>query len=94
MTGFQENVQKPNFRHLIPLNPRIKMFFQNSGRVTFFTLLTPIFMQSFRKLNERSPRYLKINGLADGLTDGQGRLPWTPSGKPGVQNYKKTAKLG
>ena len=42
----------------------------NSGRVTFFTLLTPNFMQSLRKTNEWSPRYLKT----DGLTNGQGRL--------------------
>ena len=50
MTGFLENVKKnSNFWHLIPLNPRIKIFFQNSSRVTFFTLLTPNFMQSFRK---------------------------------------------
>ena len=28
----------------------------------------------------------RTNGLTDVRTDGQGRLPWTPSGKPGVQN--------
>ena len=43
-------------------------------------------------------RYLKTEGLTDrqtdgrtdgrtdGQTDGQGRLLWTPTGKPGVQN--------
>ena len=70
-----------NFWHLIPLNPRIKIFFQNSGRVTFFTLLTPNFMQNFRKIEWAVSEIFK-----DGLTDGQGRLPWTPSGKPGIQN--------
>ena len=47
MSGFEENVQKTLF---LTLNPQIKIFFQNSGRVTFFTLLTPNFMQSFRKI--------------------------------------------
>ena len=74
MTGFRENVQKPNFRYLIPLDPRIKIFFQNFGRVTFFTLLTPNFMQSFRKkTNERSLRYLKMDGRTHGRTDGRTR---------------------
>ena len=45
MTGFRENVQKTQF---LTLNPRIKIFL-NSGRVTFFTLMMPNFMQSFRK---------------------------------------------
>ena len=45
MTCFEENVKKPNFWHLIPHLD----FFQNSGRVTLFILLTPNFMQSFRK---------------------------------------------
>ena len=30
----------------------------------------------------------------DGLTDGQGRLLWTPSGKPGVQKLEKGGVLG
>ena len=45
MTSFGENVQNPQF---FTLNPQIKIFFQNSGYVTFFSLLTPNFMQSFR----------------------------------------------
>ena len=36
-----------------------KNFFQNFGYVTFFTWLTPNFMQDFRKTNELSPRYLR-----------------------------------
>ena len=48
MIGIEENVKKPDFWHLIPLDPRIRIF-QNSGCVTFFTLLTLNFMQSFRK---------------------------------------------
>ena len=47
-------------------------------------------MQSFRKTNEQSPRYLKTDRQTDGQADGQGRLLWTLSGKHGVQNrYKK-----
>ena len=58
----------PNFWHLIPLNPRIKIFFQNSGHVTFFTLLTPNFMQSFRKIEWAVSEIFK-DWLTDGLTD-------------------------
>ena len=36
---------------------------------------------------------MKTDGLTDrlteGLTDGQGRLPWTPSGKRGVQKLEE-----
>ena len=60
--------KNPNFWHLIPLNPRIKIFFQNSGRVTFFTLLTPNFMQSFRKIEWAVSEIFK-DGLMDGRTD-------------------------
>ena len=38
------------FWHLITLNPRIKIFFQSSIRVTFFPLVTHNFMQNFRKI--------------------------------------------
>ena len=48
MSSFEENVQEPEFLTLNPLNPQIN-FFQNSGHVTFFTLLTPNFMQSLKK---------------------------------------------
>ena len=34
-------------------------FFQNSGRVTGFTLLNPNFMQSLKKTNERSREIFK-----------------------------------
>ena len=47
MNGFQEISIDPKFWHLIPLDPRIKIVFQNSGWFTFFTLLTPNFMQNF-----------------------------------------------
>ena len=42
-------------------------------------------MQSFRKTNEQSLEIFK-EGQTDGQTDRQGRLLWTPTGKPGVQN--------
>ena len=75
--------ENSNFWHLIPLNPRIKIFFHNISSVTFFTLLTPNFMQSFRKTNEQSPRSLKTDQRTDRRTmDGPGRLLRTPSGKP------------
>ena len=67
MTGFREKMTKtPNFWHLIPLNPWIKIFFQNSGSVTFFTLLTFNFMQSFRKIEWAVSEIFK-----DGRTDGR-----------------------
>ena len=71
MTCFWEKVQKPEFFILNPLNPRIKIIFQNFGRVTFFTLLTPNFMQSFRKTNEQSFQNIwrRTDGqTTDGLT--------------------------
>ena len=81
-----------NFWHLIPLNPRIKIFFQNSGRVTFFTLLTPNFMQSFRKIEWAVSEIFK-DGLTDGLTDkgdyhGPHRV--NPGSKIGVQLLQGT----
>ena len=51
-------------------------------------------MQNFRKkTNQRYLRYLKTGGPTegqadrgkDGQTDEQGRLLWTPLGKPGLQ---------
>ena len=66
------------------------IFFLNSSRVTFFTLLTPKFMQNFRKNNEPSLRYLKTDGHIDGWTnEAQEWLLRIPLGKPGVQYYKK-----
>ena len=63
--------------------------FQKSGSVTSVPLGCPNFMQKIRKNNEWSPRYLKMDGRKDGLThgrtQGQGRLLWTPAGRPGVQ---------
>ena len=50
-----------NFWHLIPPNLKIKIF-QNSGCVTFFTLMSPNFLQ---KSNELSLRYLKTDGHTD-----------------------------
>ena len=43
-------------------------------------------MQSFVQTNERSLRYVKADRQTDRQMVGQGRLLWTPSGKPGVQN--------
>ena len=69
MVSFGENVQKPQFLTLNPLNPRIKIFFQNSGPNTFFTLLIPNFMQNFKKNNKRSLRYLKTDTHTDHKDD-------------------------
>ena len=50
--------KNPNFWHLIPLNPRINIFFQNSCRVTFFTLWTcKTSCKVSEKTNEWSVRY-------------------------------------
>ena len=40
-------------------------------------------MQKIRKKQLAVSEIFK-DGLTDGLTDGQGQLPWTPLGKPGV----------
>ena len=78
--------------HLIPPDPQI-MIFQNSGRVTFFTLLTPNFMQSFRKKQKAVFEIFK-DGVTDVPTDKQGPLLWTLSGKIRVQNnYHRKAEL-
>ena len=77
--------KNPNFLHLIPLNPRINIFFQNSCRVTFFTSLTSNFMQSFGKSNEWSSRYWKTDTQTD---HGRGWFLGTMLGKNGVQKYK------
>ena len=45
MTGFGENVKKTIF-DTYHLQPPDQYFFQNSSHLTFFTLLTPNFMQS------------------------------------------------
>ena len=58
-------------------------FFSKIGLCHFCTLM--VALTSCKKLentNERSLRYVKT----DQQTDGPGRLPWTPSVKPGVQN--------
>ena len=41
--------KNPNFWHLIPLNPRIKIFFQNSDRVTFLNFIDPKLRAKFQK---------------------------------------------
>ena len=83
------------------LNPWIKfLIFQNSGCITFFTLLASNFMQNFRKTKQRFLRYLKTDGrTTDGprtdgqqRTDGQGPLLRTPLGEPGVQNVLQLPK--
>ena len=45
-------------------------------------------MQSLRKTNERL-QYIQrqTDGPTDKPTDKQGRLLWTPTGKPRVQNH-------
>ena len=62
MTGFWKISKNPNFWHLIPFNPWIKIFYQISSCVTLFTLLTQTSCNISEKSNERFPRYLKTNG--------------------------------
>ena len=71
MTNFEENNQKNNFWYLTPLNPRIKILFQNSSSATFFTLLTLTSCKVSEKSNEQFPRYLKTDWPTDQRTDQQ-----------------------
>ena len=71
--------KKPSFWHLIPLNPRIKIFFKIPVVSLFLLHWSLTSCKVSEKLNERSRR-------TNGQTNGQGRLLWTPSGKHGVQN--------
>ena len=71
----------PNFLYLIPLNTGLGEF-SNSGPVTFFTLLAPNFMQSFRKNNELSLEIFNDQPWTD-----KNPLLRIPSGKAEVQNY-------
>ena len=61
-----KKIKKQIFLHLIHLNPRIKILFQNFGRVTVFILLTPNFMQ----ILQRSDINDKLQNF-DGRTDRQ-----------------------
>ena len=75
MTGFRENVQKPEYLLLIPLNPLIKIFFQNFGRATFLLNWPLTSYKILEKTNERSPRYI------DGQTDRRTRaITMDPNG--------------
>ena len=65
------------FCHLITLNTRIKIFFQNSGSCHFFCFIDPqlhakfykdLIMASYRTLMDR-----QTDGRTDGRTDGQTR---------------------
>ena len=47
ITGVKQNGQNPHSLLLLPLTPRIKIFY--TGGATFFTLLIPNFVKSFRK---------------------------------------------
>ena len=63
-----------------------KVFFKNRA----LSLLNPYgaltSCKKLEKTNEQSPRYFETDGQTYRLRDGQGRLLWTPSRKPGVQN--------
>ena len=61
-------------------------FFKNRALSLLYPYGALTSCKKLEKTNERSPRYLKTDGLTDGQTDGQGRLLWTPSSKLGVQN--------
>ena len=57
----------------IPLNPWIKIVCQNCSCINLFTLLTPNFMQSSRKIKWAVSKIFKdkrTDGGTDGLTDG------------------------
>ena len=68
MSGFEKMSQNRNFWHLIPLNPQIKIFFQNSGSVTFLLYWHLSKCKISEKTNERSLRYL-THGRKDGHKD-------------------------
>ena len=57
------------FLYLIPLNPRIKTFFQNCGRVTFLLYWPTTSCKVSEKINDRSLRYLKTDRLKAGQPD-------------------------
>ena len=78
--------QNPNFWHLIPLNPQIKIFFQI--RVVSLLLLygPATSCKVSEKTNKRSLRYLKTDTRTHGRTHRpQGWLLRTPPGKPRIQ---------
>ena len=80
MTDFEENVQKTKF--LIPLHTRIKIFFRIPALSLSFLYWPSTSCKVSEKTNGRFPRYSKT----DRRMDQQGRLLWTLSGKPEVQN--------
>ena len=89
MTGFGENGQTPQCLILNPLNPQIKILF-HFVCVTFLTLMTQTSCKISGKTNEQFLEIFTERPRIDHqLTDGQGRLPWTRSGKPGVQNVMR-----
>ena len=51
MTGFRENVQNPNFWHLILLNPRIKIFSKYKTTLKWCPLLPSTIMQKLETFN-------------------------------------------
>ena len=53
--------KNPNFRHLIHLNPQIKILFQNSGRSITLLDWPPTSCKVSEKTNELCPRYLKMD---------------------------------
>ena len=79
---FPRMIKNPNFWHLIPLNPRIRIFSRNSGH---------------EKTNKLSLRYSKSDWGMDRQmnrqTDSQGRSLWTLSGKIGVQNCRQLLRV-
>ena len=82
MSSSEKVSKNPNFWH------QIKIFFKIPD-LSLFLLYWPLTSSKvLEKLNERSPRYLKTDGRTNGRTDWQGRLPWTPLGKPRVQNQE------
>ena len=73
-----------------PICDPLRFFFKNRALSLLYPYGALTSCKKFEKTNERSPRYLKTNGLTDRLSDRQGRLLWTPWGKLGSNNTPVT----
>ena len=89
----QETSQMPPKWGFSPIRDPQRFFFKNRALSLLYPYGALTSSKKLEKTLERSPRYLKTDGRTNGLTDGQGRLLWTQSGKPGVQYLsRKKAK--
>ena len=72
-----------------PICDPSRFFFKNWALSLLHPSGTLTSCKKLEKTNERSPKHFKT----DYRTDGQGRLLWTPPGKPGIQNFYVFATL-